>query len=182
MRWIPFAICSYLFIVLQCSLIQILKIDLFGFGPFCPDIVVIMALYIALHVRDLVDGLIAGWVLGTLLDLTISGPGGRFGLMGIFFILAVYIIFSVREALFRNRALPQMLMGGFFVFLTNGLWVTLQAVLAWGVMSLNSYGSILLQVLMSGLYTALLTPLVFLALSQAKRILFETPQIGRSQR
>jgi len=182
MRWVPFAIFSYLFIVLQCSLNRILMIDSLPMGPFGPDLVIILALFIALNVGDLIEGMVAGWILGMLMDLTTSGFDGRLGLMGIFIALCVWMVHGAREALFRERALPQMLIAGVFVLVAHGLWITLQSIISFGMISWATYGSMLLQVLMTALYTSLLTPLVIVALRPATRWLMELPSSSRSTR
>jgi len=183
MRWVPFAIFSYLFIVLQCSLNRILVIDGLPMGPFGPDLVVILALFVALYVGELIEGMIAGWILGMMMDLTTSGFDGRLGMMSIFFALCVWMIHGAREALFRERALPQMLIAGVFVIITHGLWVTFQSIFSFGLISWGVYGTMVIQVLMTALYTALLTPLVVVALRPVTRWIMDLPSTtGRPSR
>jgi rod shape-determining protein MreD len=181
MRWIPFLIVSYVVVVLQCSVGKILVFDGLGAGPFGPDLVVILALFIGLYAGNVLDGVIAGWILGMLLDLTTAGFGCRVGPMSLLFSLCIWMVFSVREAVFRDRAIPQMLIGAAFVLVAHGLWVTLQSIMSMGNVSWGSYGTMLLQVLLSSVYTALLTPLVIFALVPVRKWLM-TPSPGRRMR
>jgi len=103
--------------------------------------------------------------------------------MAILYALAVWIAYTMREAIFRERALPQMLMGGIFCLLTHGLWVTVQVTLAGGT-SGSEYGAMILRVLLSSGYTALLVPLGCFILNPCKNWLLVSPpkQTRRSRR
>ncbi len=163
MRWAGFGIFAYLFVMIQMTLGNILVLDRLAMGPVGPDFMVIFALFIAFKARDSLDAMIAGWVLGILIDLTTAGGGSCVGAMAILFSLMCWIVFSIREGIFSDHAITQMIMAGFFCLITHGLWITIQSLVAFDI-SWGEYGSLLLQVLLSAVYTAILTPIVYYGL------------------
>ncbi len=183
MRWTPFLIFAYLFTLAQTSIGHILMLDRLTIGPIGPDFLVLLAVFIAMYVRTASDGMLAGWVLGMLLDLTTGGGAGastRVGPMAIFFALTVWLAFQVREAIYRERALPQMLLAGVFCFLTHTLWAGTQMFLApqhyWG-----EFSRLLVQILCSSIYTGLLMPLMHFFLTPCRNWLL-TAAPSRSRR
>ena len=163
MRWIVFGIFAYLFAMIQMTLGNILILDRLAMGPIGPDFMVIFAIFIAFNSRDVIDAMIAGWVLGMLIDLTTGGGGSCVGPMAILYSFMCWVVFSIREGIYSERALTQMIMAGVFCIVTHGLWITIQSLIAFDL-SWGEYGSLLLQVLLSGLYTAVLTPMVYFGL------------------
>lgn len=184
MRWTPFLIFAYLFTLAQTTLGHILMLDRLTVGPVGPDFIVLLAVFIAMYVRTAVDGMLAGWVLGTLIDLTTGGGAGtetRVGPMALFFALAVWLAFQVREAIYRERALPQMLLAGLFCLLTHTLWVSTQMFLAPQHIFWGGFSRLLMQVLLSSIYTGLLMPLVHFFLVPCRNWLLSSPP-SRSHR
>lgn len=176
MRWIPFLIFAYLFVLVQSTLGKILTFDRLPFGPIGPDFLVLLAVFIGLNVRNLVDGMIACWLIGLLIDLTTAGGIGiatRVGPMAFGYSLCVWMVFTMREAMFRERVLPQMLMAGLFCLVSHGFWVMIQTIFAadgtW-----TAYGTLLLQVIISAIYTALLMPLINFILTPCRNIIMTT--------
>ena len=163
MRWVGFGIFAYLFVMIQMTLGNILILDRLSMGPVGPDFMVILALFIAFNARDVIDAMIAGWVLGMLIDLTTAGGGSCVGAMGILYSFTSWGVFSIREGIYSERALTQMIVAGFFCIITHGLWITIQSLIAFDL-SWGQYGSMLLQVLLSAVYTAVLTPMVYFGL------------------
>jgi rod shape-determining protein MreD len=157
MRWISFALFAYAFVLVQATLGQILVFDRLGVGPVGPDLVAILAVFLALHVRNRIDALLGAWALGALIDLTMGG--GVVGPMAVGYVLGVWLVFALRESIFRERALPQMFLAMVFCFLAHGLWVTAQTLLCETSIGLYGYGAMLQQVFLSAVYTALLMPL-----------------------
>ncbi len=182
MRWAPFLIFAYLLLLAQSTLGHMLMLDRLTLGPVGPDLMALLAVFVGLYVRGAMEGVTAGWVLGMMIDLTTAGGAGmgtRVGPMALFFALGVWMIFQVREAIYRERALPQMLVAAIFCLLTHSLWVLTQAVLAPGLWP--NLGRLLVQVLLSAVYSGLLMPLVhFVCMSSRGWFLTASP--GRSRR
>ncbi len=186
MRWVPLIIFAYLFALLQATLGKILTLDRLPIGPVGPDVLVLLAVFVALNVRSLADGMIAGWIIGFIIDLTTGGSAGdvtRIGPMAIAYALCVWMVFAVREAMFRDRAGPQMILAGVFCLAAHGAWVAVQSILASGA-SWASFGELMLQVLLSAIYTALLMPLMNFLLTPCRSMIISTPleQHRRSRR
>lgn len=161
MRWIPLLLITYLVVFVQTSLGMVLSIRAPSLGVLSPDLMAILAVYIALHARSGTDVAISAWVLGLALDLTSSGgvSGSTvIGPMALAYTASAALLFRIREAFFRERALTQATLALFFCLAAHGLWVTVQAALAGGL-PWAAYGRILLQAVGLAVYTALLTPL-----------------------
>ena len=176
MRWIPFLIFTYLFILVQSTLGKILTFDRLPFGPVGPDLLVLVAVFVGLNVRNLTDGMIACWLIGFMLDLTTAGGMGaatRIGPMAFGYCLSVWMIFAMREAMFREQALPQILMAGLFCLASHGFWITVQTFFA-ADSSWAAFGSLVLQVIISAIYTALLMPLVNFILTPCRGMIMTT--------
>jgi rod shape-determining protein MreD len=184
MRWAPFLIFAYLFTLAQTTLGHMLTLDRLTIGPVGPDFVVLLAVFIALYVRTAVDGMIAGWVLGMLIDLTTGGGAAaatRVGPMAVYFPLVVWLAFQVREAIYRERALPQILLAGLFCLITHTLWVGTQMLLAPEHVFWGGFGRLMVQVLLSSIYTGLLMPLAHFFLMPCRSWLMPLPP-SRSRR
>jgi rod shape-determining protein MreD len=177
MRWVPLIIIAYLFALLQATLGKILTLDRLPIGPVGPDLLVLLAVFVALNVRSLADGMIAGWIIGFVIDLTTGGAAGditRIGPMAIAYALCVWMVFAMREAMFRDRPGPQIILAGLFCLLGHGLWASVQALLASGA-TWASFGGLMLQVLLSAIYTALLMPLMNFLLTPCRGVIISTP-------
>lgn len=172
MRWVGFGIFAYIFVMIQMTLGGILTLDRLAMGPVGPDFMVIFAIFVAFNARDVIDAMIAGWVLGILIDLTTGGGGSCVGPMGILYSLMCRVVFSIREGIYSDRALTQMIMAAIFCVVTHGLWVTIQSIIAFDI-SWGSYASLLFQVLLSAVYTAVLTPMVYYGLILSRGYLLD---------
>ena len=183
MRWIPFLIQTYLVVLFQCTAARILVVQGGGFGPVGPDFAALVAVFVTLHARSWVDALLAVCVLGVALDLSAGGGVGAtaVGPMSLSYALVAGLLFRVREAFFRERALTQALLALAFCLLTHVVWVTLQSLLAIGVIDGGAYGRMLLQALALACYSAVLMPLVHLLLSRCQRW-FLTAPVGPGRR
>ena len=178
MRWIPFVILAYLVVLMQTTLGRFLTFTTAGIGSIGPDLIAMVAVFVAFYVRNWVDGMLAAWVLGLVVDLTTGGAaaaGTVIGPMPIAYALAAGLLFRVREALFRERALTQALLAGGFCLLTHGLWVTVQSLLAYDAMTWSAYGKTLLQAAALAAYTAALMPLAHFALGKVQRWFLVAP-------
>jgi rod shape-determining protein MreD len=187
MRWVPFIIFAYLFVLAQGTLGKLLTLERLAIGPVGPDLTVLLCVFLALYARSAVEAMLAGWIVGFLLDLTSAGgaaSGTRVGPMAVCFALCMWLIVQFREAIFRERAAPQMLTAGLFCLLAHAGWVTVQSLLSPGELLWSAYGRILVQVVISAVYTALLMPLAHFVLMPCRSwlLLAPPPHRARSRR
>lgn len=178
MRWVPLAILMYLFVLVQTSLGGVLTFDRMAVGPFGPDFLALLTVFVALYATSTLDAMLAAWVMGLLLDLTTAGGGGvasRVGPMAIGYALSAGLIVRLREAIFRERAMTQMIVAGLFCILTHGFWITVQAIGAGEGMTWAIYFRQWGQVLLSALYTALLMPLAHFVLFGIRGMIMTAP-------
>jgi cell shape-determining protein MreD len=168
MRWVPFVILAYVVILVQCTLGKVLAVHTGTMlGRVGVDFAAIMAVFVAFRTRTAVDAMLACWVLGMGLDLTTGAPA--VGPMAIAFSLMGGLMFRLREAIFRERALTQAVMTLFFVLPAHGLWITIQALRSgqWDL-----YTQTLMQLLGVAAFTAVLAPMVSFMLSKCSRWIF----------
>ena len=90
-------------------------------------------------------------------------------LVGLIGLAPAGLLFRVREAFFRERAMTQAMLAMAFCLMAHGLWVTSQALLGAGEMAWSTYGRTLLQAVGVSGYTALLMPLVHFGLVKCRR-------------
>ncbi len=185
MKWVPFIILTYLVMLAQCTVGGILTFSVTAIGTVGPDLLAIVAVFMALHVRSGFHAALAGWVLGLAVDLTtISAAGGvtAVGPMPIAFAVAAALIFQIREAFFYERPIPQVFLALIFCLVAHGIWVTFQAVLAFGEVSWEGYGRMLLQAVALAIYTAVLMPLGYRGLRWLGKWLISVPTSKRHRR
>ncbi|MCK4601413.1 MAG: hypothetical protein KAU28_03035 [Phycisphaerae bacterium] len=183
MRWIPFIILAYPILLVQTTLGRVLIIHSDHLGAVWPDFLAILAVFVALRAKALLDVMLAAWTLGLLVDLTTAGgPGGAavIGPMAIAYTFGAFVVYRVREAFFREHRLPQVLLTFVFCLLAHWLWVTIQSLLAGG-MSFSIYTRVLLQVVLVSAYTAALMLLGHPGLARCQRFFLTVPS-GRSRR
>ena len=184
MRWIPFLILAYVVVLAQTTLGRVLVFTTQAVGSIGPDLMALVAVFVAFYVRGWADAMLAGWVLGMTLDLSTAGGAGSvtaLGPMSIAYALAAGLIYRIREAFFRERALTQTLLAWLFCLVTHGLWVTFQSLLALKEMTWGAYGRIVLQALALASYTALLMPMAHFGLARCQRWFLAAP-VGPGRR
>ncbi|MFA6133105.1 MAG: hypothetical protein WC869_03695 [Phycisphaerae bacterium] len=185
MRWIPFVILVYLVILIQTTLGRVLTFSGGGLGMIGPDLAAIVAVFIALRLRDGTEVAIAAWTLGLAVDLTTPGGVGlvtAVGPMSLGYCLAVSAVYRTRDAFFRERPASQAMLTLMFCLIAHALWVSLQTVFAQGVTrSWGNYGEALVQAMLLSAYTAVLAPLGCWVLTRCERILIPV-QAGRARR
>ena len=184
MRWVFFVILVWLVVLVQASIGKVLTISDTPIGVVGPDLAALVAVFVALHVRDGADAMLAGWVLGLGLDLAAgSGTGapGAVGPMPVAYALATGALYRLREAFFVERAVTQALLALGFCLLAHGIWVTWQTALAARTMAWADYGRLLLQAAALATYTAVLMPLGHCGLRRGQRWILATPP-GRAGR
>lgn len=165
MRWIPFVILIYVAVLLQVA-VGALPVRLPVTGDIAPDITAILAVFFALALRDPRDSMLAAWTLGLSMDLMLCGMGGTptaVGPMAIAYVAGAAMVFRVREAFFRERALARSLLTLLFCLVAHATWVTLQTLLgfAW-----SAWLPAMTKAIGISIYTALAAPLVCLGLQQ----------------
>lgn len=181
MRWIVLLILAFLVLLVQTSLGRVLTISL-DVGPIAPDWAAMTAVFIALRARQSLDALIAAWILGMGVDLASSGGLGSstvVGPMAMAYCLGCGMVFRVREAFFREKALSQAVLCLGFVLIAHWTWLLIQAIRtgqSWG-----NWGDLFMQVLLVALYSAVLAPLAHFLLSLGERVLFVSPSGGRGR-
>jgi len=165
MRWIPFIILIYVTVLVQVAM-GALPVQFSITGNIAPDITAIVAVFIALSVRDPRDAMMAAWSLGLAMDLMLCGMGGAVtavGPMAIAYTLAAGVIYRVREAFFRERVLARALLTLVFCLIVHCLWVTMQTLLgfAW-----SAWWSAIMKAIGISIYTAIIAPLVCMGLQR----------------
>lgn len=172
MRWIAFAILGYVMILAQTSLGQVLCFRS-SLGVVAPDFLAAVAVFLALHVRDPADLMIAAWTLGFALDLT-TGAVPAVGPMALAYLAGARLLYGLREALFRDRLATQVLATLLFCTFAHFLWITAQSALG-GHFAWREYGRLLGEMLAVAAYSAVLAPLVFWLLGKVKRLVIPVP-------
>jgi len=174
MRWIPFVILIYVALLVQV-VVAALPVR-FGFtGDIAPDIPAILAVFFALSVRDLHDAMLAAWSLGLAMDIMLCGMGGivtAVGPMPIAYALGSGIIYRVREAFFRDRALARAILTLVFCLTAHFLWVTIQTLL---VLAWSAWWSAVAKAIGISIYTAAVAPLVCVVLQRCGGWFIATP-------
>jgi len=180
MRWIPFLVFAFVATLAQTTLAGMIAVSDWRIAP---DLLAILAVFVALHVRSAADAMLAGWTLGLALDLTAEGGPAALtaiGPMALAFTLAARLVYQVREAIFRERMFSQALLVWAFCLVSHGLWITLQFVRTGGFAA-TAYGSLLLQALAVSVYSAVVAPLVYFVLVRIRGWLVIAPR-GRARR
>ncbi|MFP4354590.1 MAG: hypothetical protein ACLFUJ_05640 [Phycisphaerae bacterium] len=184
MRWILVILLAYAALLLQISLVGLMTIDTESVGAIRPDLLAVVAVFLALNGRGLTDVMIAGWILGLGVDLTVTGGTGTttvVGPMPIAYSLAAGLIFQIREAFFREWFLTKLILTLLFCLLSHGIWITWQSLAASEVMNWSAYGDLIVQMLLLSLYSALVAPLVQLLLGPLRKVIVPAGP-GRSSR
>ena len=174
MRWIPFVILIYVAVLVQVAS-GALPIQFILTGNIAPDIPAIIAVFFALSLRDPRDAMMAAWSLGLAMDLRLCGMGGAVtavGPMAIAYTLGAGVIFRVREAFFRERALARALLTLLFCIIVHSMWVTMQTILgfAW-----SAWWPAIARAIGISIYTALIAPLVCVVLQRCSGWFIATP-------
>lgn len=185
MRWIGFAIVAFVLVVLQTTLVQLLRVPMGSLGNIVPDLLAAAAVFVCLYCRVRVDAMIAVWVLGLLMDLCTSGGAGsatRVGPMALSYLLAGAVVYGLREAFFRERLFTRALFGAVFCLIAHGLWVTAQCLLSEGSCGWRLYGQMLVKVILVSCAAAVLTPPLCGLLKRLDRAVFIPGPASRYRR
>lgn len=143
MRWLAFGLLAAAAVCVQTTLVPVLEI-----AGCRPEFLLILLVHYALHARA-PDCLIAGWVLGLLMDLT---SVERLGACALVYGIVALCIWGVREVVFSKHPLTQFtltFLSCSFVQLVLRLFFSV----AYDVKL--SYASLVFQTLGTALYTGL---------------------------
>ena len=181
MRWIPLIILAYATALVQATFSTLIGIDA-GVGRIAPDLLAVLAVFVALWASNLVDALLAAWILGFAVDLISGGGPGvdpPIGPMPIGYVLAAWLTFSLREGLFREKPLPQAMLAIVFVLISHVVWLVLQAIRAG---SAEGLATMLAQAGGVAVYTALVAPFIHPLLWRVRGLLIITAAPARGRR
>jgi len=184
MRWVQLFILVYLVLVVQTTLCHIIAFDIRVVGRVAPDVMAMVAVFVALRGPNQRTVMIAAWAMGFAVDLAAIGGVGSataVGPMSLAYAVAAWLIFRTREAVFSNHAITQGMLALVFCLAAHSMWVTAQMVLRGGW---QYYGQLMMQVVGVSIYTALLMPAGFWLLSTTQGLFIEAPVRGtrRSRR
>lgn len=185
MRWIPLVILAYLVVLVQTTIARVVTLELPWVGEISPDLAAIVTVFLALHATTGADAMLVGWLLGLAVDLTSAGGPGApsvVGPMALVYALAAGGLFRAREALFHEHALTQTLLVLGFCLFTHTIWLTVQAVLAFRDVVWSVYFRMLVQVVLSSIFSAALTPLIYYLLGRCNRVFLIVPAHRRARR
>ncbi|MFW6062087.1 MAG: hypothetical protein ACOC93_04690 [Planctomycetota bacterium] len=178
MRWVIFFILTYLVVLGKVAVGSVISLETVAIGSIQPDLLALLAVFVALHARNGTEAMLAAAVLGLALDLTTAGGtpvGTRVGPMVISYVLAAGLIYRIRDVFFQDHWPTQVVFGGLFCLVSHGLWITLQSMLVGSEASWSLYGRMWLQVVALSVYTAILMPLARPVLAAVKNIFMVAP-------
>jgi rod shape-determining protein MreD len=146
MRWIILATAAVIALLMEVTLFD--RLDL---GGGRPDLVLTLALLVALTSRrlDLVSA--AAWLSGLLVDFV---SGARFGTCSLFFLLAALVAYVMKRIVSGDSLPGQVFLVGTIVLVLNlleGLWVARGA-------SALTVGLVAWHAAATAAYTVLLVP------------------------
>jgi rod shape-determining protein MreD len=174
MRWIPFIILIYVAVLAQVAL-GALPVSFSLTGGIAPAVTAILAVFFTLSVRDPRDAMMAAWALGLAMDLMLCSMGGAptvVGPMAIAYVVGSGLIFRVREAFFRERALARALLTLLFCTIAYILWVTMQTIRDW---AWSEWWPAIAKTIGISIYTAAIAPLVCMGLQRCSGWFIATP-------
>lgn len=149
MRWFPFALLIGVLLVLQSVVAP--RLEVFGARP---DWVLVVVVFLAMHATPR-DAILGSWVIGLCADLmTIE----RLGLLAVSYAIAAMAIASVRDYLFRRRAVTQFVATLLMCLLVRLAWtVYVRVMYDPGDGIIVSLGA---DVVLASVYTAAWAPIV----------------------
>jgi rod shape-determining protein MreD len=120
-----------------------------------------LACYAALFARDSAQGLLAAWVIGLVKDAASAGP---FGLHALLFLGAGWVVLQVRQILFRESPVTQLVVAFVATCWVNAAAALFVSATVGGI----PFGIIVGKTLLSALLTAALTPPLLFLLTQVR--------------
>ena len=175
MRWIGFFLVALAAAAVQVSLGAILRIRLGGSGLcLAVDFLAILAVAIGLRGPDPAQSALAGWCLGLLIDLSTTGT--PVGLYAVTFAMATGVVAQIRPAVFVENPLTQAILAVVLCLLAHG---AARVFVCLYVRPGGDLGRQLLQTLLVGLCTAVVTPLAMRALRPVTGLIVLQPRRRR---
>lgn len=126
-----------------------------------PEALLAVACFAALYAADSQQGLMACWAIGLLKDAGSSGP---LGLHAFLFTIAGWVVLQIRQVLFRESPVTQLAVGFLAACWVNAAAATFVAFGGGGL----TLGLIVGKTLLTGLLTALVTPVLLFFFTQAR--------------
>jgi hypothetical protein len=184
MRWSVFLVLAYLTLAVQTTLVQWLRLDAGAAGTVQPDLLAVLAVFVALFARSSLDAMLSSMALGLAVDLTAGEitRGFAVGVMPVAYALAAGAVYRLKEAFFRDRVSTRFALTLVFCLLAHPLWVTVQAALDWRRNTWGGLGLTLLQAVLLSLYTAVLAPALLWILARAEGLVWGGQPAGRGRR
>jgi rod shape-determining protein MreD len=157
-RHVPLILIGWAAVALETTLSPRLAV-----GGVRPDLVLAMLMFTALFVPAY-PALLGAWVLGLAKDVTGGGPVGVWALL---FLGAAALVIEVRDLMFIERALTQVILTAVVSLGTNAGYVAARCALSgtrpsWAAVGLLLGGAV---------YTALVTPAILRVLGRWRRAL-----------
>ena len=150
MKWIPFIILAIITITCQTTVVQAMAIRTQG-NVIWPDWMFILATHYALW-GPMPDVAIAAWLLGLGVDIHTEG---RIGLFAFLYGAAAWLLLYIRQALYRENAVTQVILTLIMMFLVQAaaLFYT-----RWASHANTTSSSLWLAALYTAVYTAACAP------------------------
>jgi rod shape-determining protein MreD len=146
--------CATILFLLQASVAH-----RFSYGPLRPDLVALLVVYLGLE-ADIAPALLGAFALGILRDLGSLTP---VGLSSLIYLPATAVLLAVRERIFREHALVDMIFAFCFVWGCG----TVHALGVAVFLPAARTGALLARALGQATFTAALSPLFFVACTAA---------------
>jgi rod shape-determining protein MreD len=146
--------CAALLFLLQATIAH-----RFSYGPLRPDLLALLVIYLGLE-ADFGPALIGAFALGILRDLGSLTP---LGLSALLYLPATGALLVVRERLFREHALTDMVFAFCFVWACGAVHALGAALL----MPSAHAGPLMARAAGQAVFTAALSPLFFVACTAA---------------
>lgn len=188
MRWIPYIILVFVAVVLQAGLLKVLSFTAGSAGVVAPDLSVVIVIFAAMNLRDGKNVMLAGWLTGFIVDLTTAGgPAGysAVGPMAIAYSLIGWLVFHIRDVVFKELVVTKVIMAFAFCILGHGSWLICQWILAGDDCRIVSFSHFLWQMLAVAIFTAAVAPPVYYCLRKIQYLLIHSAphdRRGRSRR
>jgi rod shape-determining protein MreD len=173
MRWGYFLLAVLAGVMVQTTVAQVLWFQT-PVGWVGPEVLAMVAVFVALNVRSATDAALAGWTLGMAMDLTLSGEG--MGLLGLLYAAVAAGMFHFRRAFFREKVLTQMLLSLGFCLMVYEAWTLYDLLLR--AAPAAEYGRRGVQVLGLSAYTGVLAPMTYAGLRRVQRLLLAGQPAG----
>jgi rod shape-determining protein MreD len=140
---------------------ELTLLETWSVGGVRAEVLLSLACFAALFARDSGQGLLASWLIGLLKDIGSAGP---LGLHALLFLGAGWVVFQIRQILFRESPLTQIA-----VTFVAACWVNLAAAILVSItVGGIPFGVIVGKTLLSALLTAAITVPLHLTLMQTK--------------